>query len=204
MASARSWSSAWPRSTTPTSPRSGRAGARLALRSDSTRAGDGRNERKSKKAVLQNGHRESGSVSLAGDARRPHRVLGDHEFLVGRDDEDDRRRMLGADDLDVGAVRFGVEMDSHPFHSLEHRFADLPRVFADARREDDGFDAVDGRGKSGEFASDTGDEIGDRVPGRRAVGRLKFAHVLGNARHALEAGALPKKIGYFVRVHLLF
>src|SRR5271167_1290869 len=33
-------------------------------------------------------------VSLVRDSCRPHRVLGDHEFLVGRDDEDDRRRVL--------------------------------------------------------------------------------------------------------------
>ena len=52
-ASARSCSSAWPRSTTPTSPRSRRAGVRRAPRSDSTRTGDGENERKGKKAVLR-------------------------------------------------------------------------------------------------------------------------------------------------------
>ena len=68
------------------------------------------------------------------DARGPDRVLGDHPLFVGRDDEDDRRRLLGADDLGVGAVRFGVEMDSHPFHAVEDRFAHAPRVFADARR----------------------------------------------------------------------
>ena len=69
--------------------------------------------------------------------RRRDRVLGDHQFLVGRDHEDDRRRILGADDLRVGAVRLGVEMDAHPFHVLERRFAHFPRVFADAGGEHD-------------------------------------------------------------------
>jgi hypothetical protein len=63
---------------------------------------------------------------LFADASRRHRMLGDHEFLVGRDHEDDRRRILGADDLRIGAVRFGVETDAHPFHVLERRFAHFP------------------------------------------------------------------------------
>ena len=63
---------------------------------------------------------------LFADARRRDRVLGDHQFLVGRDHEDDRRRILGADDLRIGAVRLAVEMDAHPFHVLERRFAHFP------------------------------------------------------------------------------
>src|SRR6202789_120267 len=109
-------------------------------------------------------------------ASRRHRVLGDHEFLVGRDHEDHRGRILGADDLRIGAVRLAVEMDAHPFHVLEDSFAHFPRVFADAGCEHDRLGAVDRRRKAGEFASNAGDEIGDCVARRRAVGTLEARH----------------------------
>ena len=40
---------------------------------------------------------------------------------------------------------------------------------------------------------DAGDEIGDGVARRRAVGGFQFAHVLGEAGHALEAGFFYKR-----------
>ncbi len=92
-------------------------------------------------------------------------------------------------------VGFVVDLDAHPFHAGEHGLADAPGVLADAAGEDDALDAVDGRGEARELTPDAGDEIVDGVARRGTVGGLEFAHVLGDARHALEAGFLVEEVG---------
>src|SRR4029077_3977524 len=44
----------------------------------------------------------------------------------------------------------------------------------------------------------------DSLVRRLAVGRLELAHILRQARHALEPRVLPQEIGYRIRAHLLF
>ena len=116
------------------------------------------------RGARRKGH--AGSRAAFAGARGRDRVLGDHPLFVGRDDEDDGRRTLGADDLRVPAVRFGVEMDAHPFHVLSaasrtrQEFSPMPAVKTTASAP------LTVAASAAELAPDAGDEIGDGVARR--------------------------------------
>ena len=100
-----------------------------------------------------------------------------------------------------GAVRLLVQW--MPIHSmpLSTGFAHSARMLADAAGENQRVEpsTVAARPR---VAADAGDEIVDRLARRWAVGGLELAHVLGNARQALEARCFVEQIGISLARHL--
>ena len=86
------------------------------------------------------GHaRISGVSATSGEG-----VAGDHQLLVGRDDEEGDAARRGRDAERAGLVGGGVELGAEPGEPLGDAGADRGGVLADAGGEDEGVEAAEG------------------------------------------------------------
>ena len=68
-------------------------------------------------------------------ANERQRVLGDHQFLVGRDDSDRHAAVRGGNARSAGRVRLLVQLHAEPRQLGAQRCADWGGVLADAGSE---------------------------------------------------------------------
>ena len=87
-------------------------------------------------------------------------------------------------------IRSGIELESKPGEPLAYTASDDRGVLADAGREDEAVDAAHGGGKRARLAQDAVDEIVDREPGERGLGREQVAHIVADAGEALQPAFL--------------
>src|SRR5690348_6629041 len=97
-------------------------------------------------------------IGLALDGQR---VPGDHPFLVGRDDPDRDARVRGGDARAILRIGLRIELDPEPGQLLAHAPANLGRVLADARGEDEAVESPESGGKPSCLAHDAIDEVID-------------------------------------------
>ena len=79
-----------------------------------------------------------------------------------------------------------IELDTEPAQPLDHRRSDRRTALADTGGEDERVDAAHGCRQGTGRARDPVDEIVDRQPRARGVAHLEVAHVVADARQALE------------------
>ena len=135
-----------------------------------------------------------GRRALRWRPRKSERVLGDHQLLIGGQHIDREAAGGGRDHLGVGAIRFLVQRRSEPGEPGADPGPDGCGILADARGEDEGVEpAKRGRQRACE-EPDAVDEVVDREAGPRIAACLELAHVIANARQALQAAVAIKEI----------
>ena len=119
----------------------------------------------------QGGNVDHAGFSLSGvvglRAQDTQSVAGDHQFLVGGDDVATDPRSFSRDPSGALGIRLRVKLKAEPGQALRHGIADGRRVFADARREHEGVDALHCRPQHPGEKSDSVDEIVERELGAR-------------------------------------
>ncbi len=114
-------------------------------------------------------------------------VPRDHQLLVGRDHPGLDLGAGAADHRPARGVGLGVEVEAEPGEIATDPFTDDRRMLADAGGEDDAVDAAHGSGQRPGLAGDAIDEIVDGQCRRGCLAGQQVAHVVADARQALEA-----------------
>ena len=120
---------------------------------------------------------------------------GNHEFLLGAQDEDTDRG-IGRGKVSVGfggAIGGRVQADAHELEAIADRGAEGGGVFADAVGEDEGIEAAEGGGEGGDGAADAVDkEVEGELGAGISLGGGDFdgREVGGDARDAAQAGGV--------------
>src|ERR1044071_8496396 len=120
---------------------------------------------------------------LSQPEQRP-RVPGYHHLLVGRDDPRRDLALLPGDSRAVGLVRALVEFDAQPARRLADAPANLGRVLADARREDQAVQAAQHGGQRADLPGDAVDEVVHRQARVGFAPAQQVAHVVADAGDA--------------------
>src|SRR3546814_3083270 len=85
-------------------------------------------------------------------------MIGNHPFLVGRNDKDFHAALPAGDAKGIGGIRIVIDRQSQPAEPFANTPADLRVVLADPGGEDDTINAAERCGERAEFADSPPDE----------------------------------------------
>src|SRR5215469_1443723 len=124
-----------------------------------------------------------------GPANREQRqgMARDHEFLIGRNDVETDATISCGDRRGGCRIGLGIERAPKPGERLHDACSEGRRVLADSRSEHEGVEPPKGRSQQACLESDPIDEEVEREPRMRVGTRFQLAHVVAEARQALQS-----------------
>src|ERR1035437_10143722 len=131
------------------------------------------------------------------------RVVGDHPFFIGRNDQNIYSAVWGADAQIATGIGFRVEHNALPPCLLPVGAPQSGVVFADPSREHDGIETTGCRRKRAEFAHDAVAEKLNSFLGFGLVAGEQGSHILRNTGNAQQTGFFVQELGHFLDPELV-
>ena len=119
----------------------------------------------------------------------------DHEFLLSLPTLEENGTPAGRNRGRTGRVRLFVQFGTEPFEAIDDHPPDCRRMFANPARENDTFDAAQGRGERRSLSGNLKSEQIEGFGGGRRNGGQKSLNVGRDTRNAEQAGLTQSNIG---------
>src|SRR5215467_11045129 len=141
-----------------------------------------------------------------GPANREQRqgMARDHEFLIGRNDVETDATISCGDRRGGCRIGLRIELAPKPGERLHDACSEGRRVLADSRGEHEGVEPPEGGSQQACMEPDPIDEIVEREARLRVGTRFQLAHVVAEAREALQSALAIQQVLNLCGGHVLF